>query len=90
MEAWVTRFPIGAEPGFQSVAMARIPPLSKIFLAGEKGSPNPKLAPGKATATVLELAKNSISSSMVASKWSADFAPTSTAILELPAVNWSA
>ena len=42
------------------------------------------------TATVSDFAKNSISSSIVASKWSAETAPTSTAILELPAVNWSA
>ena len=84
------RFPIGAEPGFQSLAIARIPFLSKIFLAGVKGSPKPKLAPGSATATVSELAKYCISSSIVASKWSAETAPTSTAILELPAVNWSA
>ncbi|MNY56889.1 hypothetical protein D3C86_1930150 [compost metagenome] len=64
----MTRLPIGAEPGFQSVAMARIPPLSRIFLAGENGSPKPRLAPGKAIATVSELARNSISSSIVASK----------------------
>ena len=81
------RFPIGAEPGFQSEAMAKIPPASKIFRAGVNFSPKPKLAPGSAVATVSDFARNSISSSTVASKWSADFAPTSTAILELPEVN---
>ena len=41
-------------------------------------------------AVVSEDAKYLISSSEIASKWSAENAPTSTAILELPGVNWSA
>jgi hypothetical protein len=48
--------------------MATIAPASNSFLAGVNFSPNPKLAPGSAVATVSYFAKNSISSSMVASK----------------------
>ena len=48
-DACIKRSPIGADPGFQSVAIANLHPESNIFLAGAKGSPKPKLQPGKTT-----------------------------------------
>jgi hypothetical protein len=45
IEAWVIKFPIGADPGFQSLAMATIAPASNNFLAGVNFSPNLNLLP---------------------------------------------
>ena len=54
IEAWHTKSPMGADPGFQSDAIAKAPPLSIIFLAGAKAQPSPTLAPGSATAMVFD------------------------------------
>jgi len=53
MAAWANKFPMGADPGLWSLAMAKAPPASRIFLAGVNLQPSPKEAPGNAVAMVL-------------------------------------
>ena len=60
--------PLGAEPGFQSEAIARQAPASNKARVGAKAIPKPKEAPGKTTATVLEVPNKAISLEVVASK----------------------
>jgi len=67
-QACISKSPIGAEPGFQSLAIASAPPASRIFLAGVKLHPNPIDAHGNATEITLLFASISISLSVLASK----------------------
>src|SRR5690606_6581 len=79
--------PIGAEPGFQSVAMAKLAPASNSFRAGVKAQPIPNDAAGNATGITSEPASKLISFSVDASRWSADTAASSTANLEPEVLN---
>src|SRR5690606_21316432 len=69
--ACVSRSPIGAEPGFQSLAIARLHPLSRSFLAGAKFIPRPIDAPGRTVAVVLDFDSAAIPASPDDSRWSA-------------------
>ena len=68
IEHCVNKSPIGAEPGFQSVAIEILQLLSNNFLIGAKGSPRPILHPGSITPLVSDLDKYSISSSLIISR----------------------
>ncbi|MNT32837.1 hypothetical protein D3C72_1687380 [compost metagenome] len=59
---------MGAEPGFQSLPIAKHAPASNNFLAGVKPHPRPIEAAGSATATVAECAISSISAAVDASR----------------------
>ena len=73
---WITEVPVIYYPnGFQSVAIANLHPESNIFLAGAKGSPKPKLHPGKTTPVVSEFERSLISSSVISARWSTLIAP---------------
>src|SRR5690606_24235827 len=87
IDALDTKFPIGALPGFQSVAIAKIAPRSNKARAGVKLQPKPKDAAGNATATVSDSANFPISVIPDTSKWSAERASNSTAKEEPDVVN---
>src|SRR5690606_41211626 len=67
--ACASRSPIGAEPGFQSLAIARLHPLSRIFLAGANFIPRPIDAPGCTVAVVLDFARASIPATTGDTRW---------------------
>ena len=86
------RFPIGAEPIPPITCTARIPfwYLKNFSGRRKRFSQNLNLNPGSATAKWFQFAKILNLHQLLLPKWSVETAPTSTAILELPAVNWSA
>ena len=53
-DACINKSPMGAEPGFQSEAIATLQLLSQSFLTGANGIPRPRLHPGKTTPVVLD------------------------------------
>ena len=68
MLAWVSKSPIGADPGLWSLAIASAAPASNSLRAGVKSHPKPIEAPGSATEIVSLCANNAISVSPLASK----------------------
>src|SRR5690606_15032962 len=69
--ACASRSPIGAEPGFQSMAIAWLHRLSIIFLAAAKFIPTPIEAPERTIAVVLDFDSAAIPASLDDSRWSA-------------------